>query len=65
MTHISLTRSLSSIVNKNRRFVLFRDTYFPDTSCQKLTEADNDCRLPAFNKKHMDTRVSAGALGGQ
>lgn len=37
---------------------------FPDTSCQKLTEAYK-CELDTFSEKCMATEVAAGALGDE
>ncbi|KAI5937488.1 40S ribosomal protein S6 [Manis javanica] len=35
----------------------------PDNGCQKLTEVDDECKLPNFYEKCMATEVSAGCLG--
>ncbi|XP_059785195.1 small ribosomal subunit protein eS6-like [Balaenoptera ricei] len=36
---------------------------FPATGCQKLTEVDDERKLPTFYEKHMATEVAADALG--
>ncbi|VFV43041.1 isoform cra_b, partial [Lynx pardinus] len=36
---------------------------FPATRCQKLTEVDDEHKLPTFYEKCMTTEVAADALG--